>query len=103
MIKCMSDFTARGVTPFTLAQEITNKLGMDLASAYRLARTEAAHVSISSQTNKYKELGLTHARFFATDACAECMDLDGQLFTLDEIETVIPRHPNCTCSFLLEV
>ena len=99
----MGDFTAQGVSPFKLAQEITKNLQTDLYSAYRIARTETAHAQIQGQADKYKEIGFTKAIWLATDACEECEALDGQEFSLDEIQRMLPRHPNCTCSFLLEV
>ena len=29
--------------------------------------------------------------------CPICASLQGQVFSLDEIEPLIPRHPNCRC------
>ena len=99
----MADFTAKGESPYKLSQEIVKNLGADEYCAYRIARTETAHAQVKGQVDKYKSMGFTHCRFNATDPCDDCSTLDGELFTLDEIETLIPRHPNCECGFLLEV
>ena len=29
--------------------------------------------------------------------CPKCEALDGKIFTLDEIEPMIPLHPQCRC------
>ena len=29
--------------------------------------------------------------------CEKCAALEGRIFTLDEIEFLIPLHPNCRC------
>ena len=99
----MADFTVRGESPYTIARGIVERFSVDEYCAYRIARTETAHAQIAATSNKYKELGFTHCRFNATDPCDDCRELHGKLFTLDEIQGLIPKHPNCECSFLLEV
>lgn len=101
--KTLGDLVMRGKSPYQIAQGMTARLGVDESAAFRIVRTETAHAQITGQANKYKELGFTHGRFRATDPCDECGKLDGKLFTLDELKTMIPQHPNCECSFLLEV
>lgn len=102
LTKTMADFTAKGESPYKLSQKIVENLGADEYCAYRIARTETAHAQIKGQVDKYKEYGFTHGRFNATDPCDDCAALHGQIFTLDEILTLIPKHPNCECSFLVE-
>jgi len=41
---------------------------------------------------EWKTAGLTDAR-----TCDECRELEGHVFSLDEIEKMIPKHPNCRC------
>lgn len=103
LTRIVGDLIMRGKSPYQVAQGVVARLGVDESSAYRIARTETAHAQIVGQANKYKEYGFTHGRFHANDPCDECGELDGQLFTLDELKRMIPRHPNCECSFLLEV
>ena len=102
LTKTMADFTAKGESPYKLSQKIVENLGADEYCAYRIARTETAHAQIKAQVDKYKEYGFTHGRYYATDPCEDCSKLHGQPFTLDEIQTLIPKHPNCECSFLVE-
>lgn len=99
----LGDFIVRGKSSYQVAEGVAARLGVDEYNAYRLVRTETAHAQIQGQTDKYRELGFTHGRFKATDPCDECGRLDGKLFTLEELSHMIPQHPNCECSFLLEV
>lgn len=32
--------------------------------------------------------------------CPECEDMEGQIFTIEEAEGVIPVHPNCRCAWI---
>ena len=103
LMTTLSDSVMRGESPYKMGKHLMERLDVDRSSALRIARTETAHAQISGQVRKYKELGFTHGRFNATEPCSDCASLDNQLFTLDELETMIPRHPNCECSFKLEL
>ena len=98
--KTLGDLIMRGKSAYQIAQGVVARLGVDEVAAYRIVRTETAHAQIMGQVDKYKEMGFTHGRFKATDPCDDCGELDGQLYTLDELKSLIPRHPNCECSFL---
>lgn len=101
--KTLGDLVMRGKSPYQISEGVVARLGVDESAAYRIVRTETAHAQIAAQTNKYKQMGFTHGRFNAKDPCDDCGELDGKLFTLDELQTLLPRHPNCECSFTLEV
>lgn len=101
--KTLSDLVMRGKSPYQISKGVVARLGVDENAAYRIVRTETAHAQVTGQADKYKAMGFTHGRFHATDPCEDCGELDGKLFTLDELKTMLPRHPNCECSFLLEV
>lgn len=101
--RTLGDSIMRGKNAYQTAKGVAERLGVDERAAYRLVRTETAHAQIQAQTDKYKELGFTTGTYKATDPCDECGDLDGKHFTLDELAHLIPRHPNCECSFLLDV
>ena len=99
----MLDYSANGTTPYELSQNIVKRLAVDESNAYRLVRTELAHFQVASQTEKYKEMGFTHGIFRSEDPCDNCKSHDGNTYTLDELESLIPLHPNCECSFDLVV
>lgn len=101
--KTMADFIARGESPYKIAEGIVKRLDVDEYCAFRIARTEAAHAQVKGSIDKYTSLGFTHGIFRSVDPCDECGELDGKEFTLKELETMIPKHPNCECSFDLKV
>ena len=101
--KHMQDYLTNGTTAYQISRSLKEKFMMEEYKAYRLARTETAHAQIIGQTNKYKEMGYTHGIFMATDPCDDCSKNDGQRFTLDELQSMIPLHPNCQCSFLIDI
>lgn len=99
----LMDYVVQGKSPWEIAKHIRDITGKSNSDCYRIARTETAHLQIKSQVEKYKEYGFTHARFLGSSTCCDgCHRHDGEVFTLDEIESLIPVHPNCTCSFTLE-
>ena len=100
--KTLADSAARGLTSFEIAQEIKRRLRSNRFCAYRIARTETAHAQVMGQCDKYREYGFTHGVFQAVDPCGERAEHDGQRYTLTEIQRLIPKHPNCTCSFLVD-
>lgn len=100
--KTLADSAARGVSSYQIATEIERRLRSNLYCAYRIARTETAHAQIMGQTEKYQEYGFTHGIFLADDPCDECGYYDGNRYTLKELQGMLPKHPNCTCSFLVD-
>lgn len=101
--KALADSLARGKSPWEIAKAMSDRLDVSRTNAYRLVRTETAHAQNYSQTQKYKRYGFTHGRFMASPGCCEeCAKLDGTLHTLDELETLIPVHPWCRCTYRLE-
>lgn len=99
----LGDAIMRGKGSYETARAVAARLGVDESYAYRLVRTETAHAQIQGETDKYKQYGFNYGFFKATDPCDECGQLDGKRFTLDELSHMIPRHPNCECSFLIDV
>jgi SPP1 gp7 family putative phage head morphogenesis protein len=89
---------------------ITDTLGRFIPASRRaemLARTEvirAHHLATIQEYRNWAAVGVTVTAEFkdAGDdrVCDECKDLDGQEYTLDEAESVIPVHPNCRCIML---
>lgn len=101
--KHLQDNLTIGKTAYEISRQLKDCFMVQEYKAYRLARTEVAHAAVVGQTNKYKQMGFTHGIFVASDPCQDCGKYDGQKFTLDELQTMIPLHPNCQCSFTLDV
>lgn len=73
-----------------------------LVRARAIARTETIRAHHSARVQEFRNAGVEgvkikvewHAAF---EPCPLCADLDGEIFTLDEVENMIPAHPNCRC------
>lgn len=86
---------------------ITDTLGRFIPAMRRaeiLARTEMIRAHHLATIQEYRNWGLLNIRVKAEwktagddRVCSKCSSLEGQIFTLDEIESMIPLHPQCRC------
>lgn len=86
---------------------ITDTLGRHIPAQRRaevLARTEVIRAHHQATIQEYKNWGVEGVNVLgewktAGDGrvCDECEDLEGQIFTLEEINSKIPLHPQCRC------
>jgi SPP1 gp7 family putative phage head morphogenesis protein len=71
--------------------------------ARMLARTEmtrAYHLGNVQEMRNFGVAGVTVRAEWVTagyNVCPECAKLEGRVFSLDEVEGMLPRHPNCRC------
>lgn len=102
MKKALADALVQGKSPWEIAKSMSDTMGVSRRNAYRLVRTETAHAQTYAQTERYKQYGFTKGKFLASPNCCEhCHEHDGEVFTLDELETLLPVHPNCRCTYTL--
>jgi SPP1 gp7 family putative phage head morphogenesis protein len=86
---------------------IRDTLGRFIPAKYRaemLARTEiirAHHLATIQEYRNWGVLGITVQGEWKTAGddrvCDQCASMEGKVFTLDEIEPMIPAHPLCRC------
>lgn len=86
---------------------ITDTLGRFIPAQRRaemLARTEIIRAHHQAMIQEYRNWELLEIYIqgewkTAGDdrVCEKCASLEGRVFTLDEIENMIPYHPNCRC------
>lgn len=86
---------------------ITDTLGRFIPAQRRamiLARTEiirAHHMATIQEYRNYEVAGVRVRAEWTTAGddrvCGECMDLEMRVYPLDEIEKMIPLHPQCRC------
>jgi len=86
---------------------ITDTLGRFIPAQRRaeiLARTEVIRAHHMAMIQEYRNWGLEGVfvkgewRTAGDDrVCDKCAPMEGKLFTLDEIEGLIPYHPQCRC------
>jgi len=86
---------------------LTDKVGRFIPASRRaelLARTEiirAHHLATIQEYRNWGIQGITILGEWKTAGddrvCERCAALEGKIFTLDEIEPLIPLHPQCRC------
>lgn len=94
-----------GRNPHEIASTLSEFIkGKNLNDARTLARTEIIRAHHSATIAEYRRAGIEGVRVKAewltagdNRVCPDCQDLEGEIFTLDEIEPKIPLHPNCRC------
>lgn len=87
---------------------ITDTLGRFIPASRRammLARTETIRGFHLATIQEYRNWGLEGIKVLAEwstakddRVCDKCAAMDGKIFTLDEIEPLIPFHPSCRCT-----
>lgn len=72
--------------------------------AMTIARTEiirAHHMATVREYENWKTEGVYVKAEWSTSkddrVCEECAQLEGKIYTIEEIQLLIPRHPNCRC------
>jgi len=86
---------------------LTDTLGRTIPAIRRaeiLARTEIIRAHHLATIQEYRNWGLVGVKVKAEwvtagddRVCEKCSALQGKVFTLDEIEPMIPLHPQCRC------
>ena len=74
-----------------------------LGRADMIARTELAHAYSKGLLATYQEGGVHQVQWMAVmddRTCEECAGNDGEIFTLAEVEGMIPAHPRCRCTLI---
>jgi SPP1 gp7 family putative phage head morphogenesis protein len=121
MSKVLAQGIADGDSPAAIARKLNKVIGggLDLTTktkagiertipaqvrARTLARTEVIRAHHAATIQEYRNFGLAGVKVQAEwstagddRVCAECASLEGKVYTLDEIEGLIPLHPNCRC------
>jgi len=67
-----------------------------------IARTETAAAQNVGYCQGLQDVGVTESEFLIapTDACEDCLALDGQRYPIEEGKGIIPVHPKCRCVML---
>lgn len=99
---------AHGWNPLKIAREMKKTIaGMTASRARMIARTETINAHAVGQLNAFRLLGVEELNIMAEwktagdeRVCADCGALEGETFTIDEAEGMIPLHPNCRCAWI---
>lgn len=101
----LAESLAEGRNPRQAARILEKRVdAIGLNRARTLARTEIIRAHHLGMVQTYREAELVGVRVRAEWAtagddrvCPDCAFMDGRVFTLDEVEGLIPAHPNCRC------
>lgn len=97
---------AEGRSPRELARTLNDRVDkIGITRARTLARTEVVRAHHKATIGEYREYqntldGVTVLVEWNTagyDVCEECSEMNGKVYTMDQIEELIPYHPNCRC------
>ena len=111
----LAEGMASGVNPVDTGRLIDKALDIGKARANTIARTETIRAHHIGSINTYRQAGVEGVRvlaelltvageggdFDAMHVCEDCAELQEQTMkepmSLDDIESLIPVHPNCRC------
>jgi SPP1 gp7 family putative phage head morphogenesis protein len=95
---------ADGKGPAQISKIITDTIhDIGRVRARTIARTETIRAHHLANVAMLREAGISGVTVLAEwstasfGVCPDCAWMNGRLFTIDEIETLIPLHPNCRC------
>ncbi len=95
-----------GEHPRVIARRINDRVDkVGVHRARMIARTEVVRAHHKAQMSAYREAEADGVKVKAEwstagdgRVCEECQSLEGRIYSMDEIENMIPVHPNCRCS-----
>jgi len=103
--RVLAEGMAQGLGPAKMARNVTdrvNKIGITRARI--MARTEVVRAHHLATINTYREARIEGVKVQAewstagdNRVCPQCEGLEGRVFTLAQIEGLIPLHPQCRC------
>ena len=102
----LTEGLSRGDNPYTIAKQLSS--GVDSVGEVRaraIARTEIVRAHNEGQLDALEGLGVEEVGVMvewstAMNACPLCTPMEGTVFTVKEARGMLPRHPNCRCSYI---
>ncbi len=101
----------QGTSLQTMSRELADITHQSFNNAFRLIRTESAHIDgeiLLDSFREAQEYGYTHYIYDATidsRTSTICQELDNQVFSIDEAQIGVnfpPMHPNCRSTCILD-
>lgn len=106
MSRTLTEGLVQGQNPLTMARTLSKDLSISRYRAETIARTEIIRVHAEGQLDAFQKLGVTKLGVMVEWAtardervCPKCRPLQGAVFTVKEAHGLIPRHPNCRCTW----
>ena len=106
--RIVADGIALGQHPYVIAKKITKTIStIGKTRSTIIARTEVIRAHHLAAIQTYRSYGIVGVKVNAewstardSRVCTQCGPLEGKIYTLDEIEPLIPLHPQCRCAAL---
>lgn len=108
MARALADGLANGKGVLAVGKSLADMVdGIPLSRARTIARTEIMHSHSEGQLDSFEELGVDGLNVMAEwstagddRVCPLCQPLEGVVMTVKEARGIIPRHPNCRCTWI---
>ena len=104
----LADGLVRGENPRVIARSLNNrvdKIGRTRSNI--IARTEIIRAHSEGQLDSFEKLGVERVGVMAEwstagddRVCPQCQPLEGTVMTIKEARGIIPRHPQCRCTWI---
>ena len=95
-----------GSHPLKIAKTLSKDLDISLGRAEMIARTEIIRAHAEGQLDAMEKMGVQEVGVqvewltAGDDAvCPRCAAMEGAIFDIQKAHNLIPKHPNCRCSF----
>jgi SPP1 gp7 family putative phage head morphogenesis protein len=111
--RSLMDGLVQGKSPIEIARALAEAVDFSRERALLVARTEIIRAHAEGQLVGLRNLGvedvgvavewsITKHRDGSIESkvCDQCRPMQGVILSLDEAEGLIPRHPNCRCSWI---
>lgn len=96
------DSTLLGKDVRKVSKELNTLMGGGYSQSKRIVITETARVYNEGCRQKAQDNGYkTYHLLLEPDACEECKSLENEHFNINE--SVIPVHPNCKCTMIIDI
>ena len=86
-----------------ISRRITDVFDITRQRSTLIARTEVIRALNEGRINGYAQMGVAKLEFLTSGSdrvCPECMDLEGNIYTIEESRGMLPIHPACRCTFV---
>lgn len=107
MSRELTDGLVEGSSPREIAKDLAKEVDIGLDRSIVIARTEIIRAHSEGQLSSLKKLGVkklgVQVEWLATDdkkTCPICADMEGTVVDIDKASGMIPRHPNCRCTWI---
>lgn len=107
MTRKLTDGLVEGKAPAAIARDLADEVDIGRTRASVISRTEIIRAHAEGQLQALEDLGVDEvgvAVEWSTagdeKVCPKCEALEGIVLKLEEAHGMIPRHPNCRCSFI---